>query len=87
MAKVKVVFTYIESDGTVGEMERYVPLSRERSQVKQRVTDGNAENYRDGPWASNKEPFEGDLSDEEIAWLRSLHGPNRHWRFSVTEVK
>lgn len=88
MRKVRVDFSYVESDGSLREGEMFVPLSPSRSTTRQDTIDGKPVDTRVGPWASLSEPVEVELDDEEIAALRSLHSKgNQHWFFTVKEVK
>jgi hypothetical protein len=80
MAKYRVEFRYIETDGSVNETPRTIPLSP--------ASFTDAMNRLQGPWVIEGKPYEGPLEDYEVALLRALPSKeyNPHWRFTITPL-
>lgn len=88
MAKCRVSFEYIEVDGSVRQDKMTIPLSPQSNHVQVKLSDGTTRDELDGPWVVKGEPFEGELTDEEIVLLKSRPGTffSAAWRFQVEEV-
>lgn len=87
--RYRVEFQYIEADGSVRADKMTVPLSTssgyKRIEVEGRLLETKE---LEGPWIVEGKPYEGELSDEDLARLRMRPGKefSAAWRFEVTAL-